>query len=224
MQGTSTQRQFGLLIAYVIPGFVALAGLAPVVPVVREWLRPTNLQGDLALGPPLYAVLAAVTLGSILSCFRWLLVDKLHSRMGVRRPQFDDRRLAESLGAMEFLVVSHFRYAEFCGNTLLALLFTYALNRLLHTSPYLGLGTDLAALVVASVLFAASRDALATYYSRAGRLVGLVAKIPYGADMYNGADHGGSSAKPKPEPKPVEEPKTPVKPQSSDPKNDKGDR
>src|SRR5258707_5032241 len=99
MEGSSsspTGKQFGLLVAYVLPGFVALAGLAPIVPGVAQWLRPaigTPSSADLGLGAPLYAVLAATAVGLTLSCFRWLLLDRVHHWTGVRRPAWDDRRL-----------------------------------------------------------------------------------------------------------------------------------
>jgi hypothetical protein len=221
MESTSSSRQFGLMIAYVLPGFIGLAGLAPIVPLFAEWLRPLN-QGDLGVGPPLYAVLAAMAIGSTLSCFRWILLDKLHQWTGVRRPNWDDRQLDQVLGGFDYLVQSHFRYYEFCGNTLLALLVAYGLNRTFHTVSFLGLGTDLAILIVLSVLFAASRDALAKYYLRTGRLVGLAADNHLGVSaMYNGNDHGGSSKKPshpKPESQPTPTPVTPEKPQPTEEK------
>src|SRR5688572_26532062 len=108
MQGTSSSRQFGLMIAYVLPGFIGLAGLAPIVPLFAEWLRPLG-QADLGIGPPLYAVLAAMAIGSILSCFRWILLDRLHQRTGLRRPDWNDRQLDQVLGGFDYLVQSHFR-------------------------------------------------------------------------------------------------------------------
>jgi hypothetical protein len=159
------------MIAYVLPGFIALAGVAPLFPAVARWLRPVG-QGDLGLGPPLYAVLAAMALGQVLSCFRWLLLDHLHQSTGVKRPAWDDSQLDRVLDGFDYLVQNHLRYYEFCGNTLLAVLWSYGLNRALHTLPFLGLGTDLAVVVVLLVLFVASRDALRNYYTRTSRLVG----------------------------------------------------
>jgi hypothetical protein len=138
----TTSKQFGLLIAYVLPGFIALAGLSPLFPAVGRWLRPVG-QADLGLGAPLYAVLAATTIGLLLSCFRWLLVDHLHQWMGVQRPTWDDRQLQNVLGGFDYVVQNHYRYYEFTANTLLALVFAYGLNRFLGTLPFLGTGTDL---------------------------------------------------------------------------------
>jgi hypothetical protein len=167
--------QFGLMVAYVLPGFIGLAGMAPLFPSVARWLRPVG-QGDLGLGPPLYAVLAATAMGLILSCFRWLSIDQLHRWMGVTPPAWDDRQLAEVLDGFDYLVQNHFRYYEFCGNTLVAALVGYTINRWMGTLPFLGPATDLGMWVLVIVLFTASRDALAKYYARTGRLIGRIAE------------------------------------------------
>lgn len=210
MDGVSSSRQFGLFIAYVLPGFIALAGLAPVFPLVARWLHPF----DSGLGPPLYALLAATAIGLLLSCFRWLVIDHVHLLMGLERPDWNDGLLDERLSGFDYLVQGHFRYYEFAGNTLLAILFAYTLNRLAGTWPFLGIGTDLGMVVLVSVLFAASRDAMAKYYTRTGRLVGLVAeKASEGNAMYNGNDHGTGTAPSQPQPKPQEPKSSPAKPQ-----------
>ncbi len=175
MQGTSSNGQFGLIIAYVLPGFIGLAGLTPLFPAVAQWLRPVS-QNDLGLAPPLYAVLGATAVGLILSCFRWFLIDRIHRWTGVKRPVWDDAQLGHVLGGFDYLVQNHFRYYEFCGNTLLAVLLAYAVNRALGTLPFLGFTTDAVVAVVLLVLFVASRDALEKYYLRTGRLIGLSAE------------------------------------------------
>jgi hypothetical protein len=134
-------------------------------------LQPVD-QGDLGIGPPFYAFMAATALGLILSCFRWVLLDHVHAWTGIKRPVWDDRQLHDLLGGFDYLVQNHFRYYEFFGNALIAGLFSYALNRAFGTLPYLGPGTDLGMVVLTLVLFAASRDALAKYFSRTSRLIG----------------------------------------------------
>ncbi|MEI8194342.1 MAG: hypothetical protein WCI73_00375 [Phycisphaerae bacterium] len=195
-------RQFGLIVAYLLPGFVGLVGLVPLLPAIGQWLQPER-QGDLGFGPPVYALLAATAVGKIISCFRWVLVDQLHHHMGVKPPQWNDRRLDEVLGGFDYLVQNHFRYYEFAANMLIASLWAYLLNRIMQTSPILGTGTDLGMLVLTLVLFAASRDALAKYYSRTNRLLGQAAeKGSLGDIMYNGNHHAqeaGASSAPSPE-------------------------
>jgi hypothetical protein len=172
MTGSST-RQFGLIIAYLLPGFVALAGLAPLFPAVGRWLAPVSAGAvDLGLGPPLYAILGAMTLGMVISCFRFLLIDQLHGWMGVRRPTWDDSRLDEVLHAFEHLVDAHYRHYQSTANLLLAVLWAYGLNRVSGALPFLGPVTDFGAAVLVVALFVASRSALSNYYDRSRRLIG----------------------------------------------------
>src|SRR4051812_42303126 len=100
MKGTTSSGQFGLIIAYVLPGFIGLAGLTPLIPVVGQWLRPVD-QGDLGLGPPIYAILGAMAVGLVLSCFRWLLVDHVHRWTGVTAPTWNDSRLERTLNGFD---------------------------------------------------------------------------------------------------------------------------
>src|SRR4051812_19769702 len=129
-----SSRQFGVIVAYVLPGFIGLAGLAPLFPVVARWLRPVS-QGEFGLGPPLYAVMGATAVGLILSCFRWLLIESFLRWTGVTPPMWDDRQLDELLGGFDYLVQSHYRYFEFTGNTLIAMIGAYSVNRWLGTLP-----------------------------------------------------------------------------------------
>jgi hypothetical protein len=123
---------FGLIIAYLLPGFIGLVGIASVFPDVAMWLRPVN-QGAAGLGPAVYAVLAAMALGMIISCIRWLAVDHLLQWTGVTPPVWDDRALDENLAAFNYLVESHYRYYQFYSNSLVAIAWAYGVNRAMGT-------------------------------------------------------------------------------------------
>jgi hypothetical protein len=168
-----SSTQFGLIVAYLLPGFIGLLGIVPLVPAVAVWLQ-TGTSCEAGLGAPLYAVLAATTAGMILSCFRWLIVDQIHRLTGLVPPVWDDRQLEDRLTAFNYLVESHYRYYQFVSNTLVAVVWAYGINRWLGTSAVFGPLTDCAVLVLCIVLFAASRDALSKYYSRTSRLFGGV--------------------------------------------------
>ncbi len=163
-------RPFGLIIAYLLPGFVALVGIAPLVPTVAGWLKPVD-QG-VGVGPPVYALLAAIAIGMVASCFRWLLIDRIHALTGVGPPVFNARALEARPSAFTYLVENHYRYYQFYANTLVAVVFAYAIRRLLRTSSFLTFGTDLGVLILCAVLFAGSRDALTKYRNRSEQLVG----------------------------------------------------
>ena len=196
---------FGLIVAYLLPGFIGLAGLAPFIRTVSEWIRPVN-QGDASFGPTVYAVLAAMTVGMIVSCVRWLVLDHLLHWTGVSHPVWDDRQLDKNLAGFNYIVEAHYRYYQFYGNTLVAIVAAYGLNRMVGTWRFLGTGTDIGILLLCVVLFAGSRDALRKYYSRTGRLIGVIAKKGSAGDaMTNGNHHSqeaGATGSPPSETKP----------------------
>jgi hypothetical protein len=216
----ASTKNFGLVVAYLVPGFIGLAGAVPLFPVIGTWLQPVQ-QGEMGFGPPIYALIAAAAVGLIISCFRWLSVDQIHHWTGVRRPVWDDSQLERVLSSFDYLVQSHFRYYEFCGNTLIASLWAYGVNRTMKTLPTLGLGTDLGIVILSLVLFTASRDALSKYFKRTGLLVGHVAeKGQEGDPMFNGNHHeseAGAAPEKRPTPNKSEKPEaTKVKPASKE--------
>jgi hypothetical protein len=209
-------QQFGLIVAYLIPGFVALAGLAPLIPAVAQWLQPVH-DGVWGFGPPVYTLLAAITMSQILNCFRWVLLDQLHQWTGLKPASTNFGQLQNRIEGFDYLVQNHYRYYQFAGNMLLAVLWSYGVNRILRTSPSLGLGTDLGVVILVVVLFAASRDALSKYYHRTHSLLGEVAEKG-GQAMYNGVGHhegaGQANEKPSPEIKPQKKSAAAPKPSS----------
>jgi hypothetical protein len=202
-----SSRQFGLIVAFLIPGFIGLAGVAPLMPIVGEWLRPAKL-GDFGIGPTVYAIMAATGVGMIVSCMRWLVVDHALQWMGVRPSGWDFERLGSRLEAWDYLNANFYRYYQFYANTLVAVSWAYPINRFFQTSPFLGLGTDFGVVFLCVVLFLGSRDALSKYYARSGQLLGIVAEKECDA-MTNGAGHheaGGSSSGKDREAKPQRKP------------------
>lgn len=213
----TTSRHFGLIIAYLLPGFVALAGIAPLAPVVAGWLIAAQTA---SLGTPLYTVLAATAAGMVVSCFRWLIVDQIHALTGLGAPAFNARALEQRPAAFAYLVESHYRYYQHYANLLIAVVWAYSIHRGLGTSPILGIGTDISVFVLCAALFAGSRDALLKYRNRSRRLIGeTILPQTDGALMTNGIDHGHGGAskpqQPKPESKPEQTPAAPNKPQGT---------
>lgn len=214
----TSSKQFGLLVAYLLPGFIGLFGVAPFVPAVANWLQPIN-QVDFGVGPTAYAILAAIAMGMILSCFRWLLIDQLHRCTGVRRPAMDASHLETRLDAFDYVVEAHYRYYQFYANTIVAIALAYGLNRFIKPSPFLGFGTDLGVAILCTVLFVGSRDALSNYYAGTTRLVGQVAEKDSGNDMTNGRGHDSvgcaCASRSAPPVKSYDQSQAPVKPESS---------
>jgi hypothetical protein len=166
-----TRDNFGLLIAYLLPGFVALWGISEHVPAAQAWLRSTPPDAP-TVGGFLYATLASTALGLVVSAVRWAVVDRILGCFGVRQPKWDFRLFAERLAAYEVLVAYHYRYYQFYANMLIALACSYA-SRLLAVDSWDGHERWIAAGFVAieAVLLAGSWDTLRKYYARSEALL-----------------------------------------------------
>lgn len=154
---------FGLLIASVLPGFTALQGFPLVSPAAAAW--GTGGDPNPALTSFLSGTVMAVAAGLTVSTVRWLVIDTIHRKTGVRRPERDFARLERSVAAQEYLDLAHYRYYKFYSNMVVALVYAYA------TRDYALGWRGVVDLPVAVLFFVASRDTLAKFYDRTGKLL-----------------------------------------------------
>ena len=124
---------FGVFIAYLVPGIIALIGLALVIPQLRAILRTEG--GHFGIGGAIIVAILALTIGRVISIGRSALVD---ATFGVALPflncssnaQFgaipalapDYRQMIQSGRREAFMlaIANEQRPYQFCGNTLLA--------------------------------------------------------------------------------------------------------
>jgi hypothetical protein len=153
---------FGLLIAYVIPGFLALNGLPGLSGSIGTW-GIANPEMTVAgfLSETVEAVFAGLTVSSV----RWLVLDTIHHRTGIKPPLWNFAALERSTPAFDLLIQIHYRYYKFYGNSVVALLWAFA------TSGYALGWKGLLYWILASLFFLGSRDSLHKYYERAGHLL-----------------------------------------------------
>ena len=178
---TLTPRNFGLVIAYLLPGFVFLFGLSFQSPIVRGWL----VGGQSAtVGGFLYSTLGALAAGLICSTVRWLLIDALHHRTGITRPNWNYNRLQENLGAYTLLEENHYRYYQFYGNTLIAWISGYLLWKT-SVLPLKPIYEDVGLVLISVILFLGSRDTLRKYYGRVRALLEDSPTIILGSSRYH---------------------------------------
>jgi hypothetical protein len=116
---------FGLLIAYLLPGFVTLWALRPFVPAIEVWLGASTNNGPTVDGF-LYATLGSTAAGLLISAIRWAVIDHLYHVTGIPEPKWDFRRLPEALAAFESHVEDHYRYYQHYANLLVAITFAYS--------------------------------------------------------------------------------------------------
>jgi hypothetical protein len=90
-----TSTSFGLVIAYLLPGVVALFSLSFWYSSARDAFH-TFLTSKSNLGLFLFLLLGALTLGLVISTVRWLVYERLLSPLCGRRPTDDEwRRMSE---------------------------------------------------------------------------------------------------------------------------------
>lgn len=158
----SIEKNFGILIAFGLPGFLFLAGLPPEArPFTDQLCTPSSAP---TLGGFLYALPVSLGCGLILSGIRWASIDYLMHLTGLSQPKLNYSRLAPQLPAFTILVEHHYRYYQFYSNSLIAVLVLLSVNVRLRGLPSFELSFWIMALCV--VLFFASRDCLGRYYSR----------------------------------------------------------
>lgn len=182
-----------------MPGFLALVLIGQYSAAIHAWLASQPPSGP-TVGGFLYTTLASLALGLTLSTIRWLVLDRLHYRTGIRRPAWNFSRLEQHVTAFQLAVDYHYRYYQFYGNTLMVLVVSVFLP---HPIPGLLPGpTNVCRLVLATLamlFFVASRDALRNYHDRA---IALQGKGPCrkNSPMTNGSG---------PHPQPIQERKKP---------------
>lgn len=166
-----TRGNFGLIIAYLLPGFVALWSVSFFSEAVRAWLG-TAPENAPTVGGFLYVTLASLAAGVTVSAICWAAVDTLHHLTGIRPPDWDFRTLHEKFDAFEGLVENHYRYYQFYANMLVSLILLYLAARFGGRVEPLPIGwIDAGLVVLCGVLLAGSRDALRKYYRRVEALL-----------------------------------------------------
>lgn len=154
---------FGLVIAYILPGFTALNGFPLVSASGTAW--GTGGDPNPSLTAFLSGTVMALAAGLTVSAVRWLVIDRIHHWTGLRRPARDYSLLGRSVEAVRYLDLVHYRYYKFYANTVVALLWAYATRD--HALGWTG-ATDL---LLAVLFFLASRDTLGKFYQRTTELL-----------------------------------------------------
>jgi len=169
---TLSNQNFGLIIAHLVPGFIALWGLQDVSPAVRLWLSVSASAEQLpTVGGFFYVTLASLAMGMTLSGIRWCVIDTLHHYTGKPRPKWDDTKLQDKLAAFDLLVQHHYHYYQFYANSLVALIVGYAGHRYSHGFDLFNGHLEIALIILTGVFWATSRNNLHRYYTRVTKLM-----------------------------------------------------
>jgi hypothetical protein len=155
---------FGVVIAFVLPGVVALWGIGYQVPdVVHGWFKRPEATGFL------FVVLVSLAVGVFVSGLRWLFFEKVCRSFGLEYPSTDYRRLTSTdagMRALSFTIEHTYRHYQFNANMAVALMLAYGAR--LSAGVTRSCSEEIAGLallvaVVASLL-ASARSCLGAYY------------------------------------------------------------
>lgn len=189
--------EFGLVIAYLIPGFLGLYALAGRVEAIKALVGGEQKVPQAASIIPL--ILLALAVGITINATSWALLRPLIGLSGVKRPaRLDYTKIKpEQIPLYNLIVESNFRYHQFYGNVLVAIIM---LAPVWLASPLAtNVLRNLSFFFVVVILFLAARDSLQRAYKRM-----LALQTKEKTIMTNGEPGPGDGHKPKqPPPKEI---------------------
>ena len=168
MGNYSLERNFGLVIAFLLPGFVCLAGASRFSPTIAGWMSLAPTSDPTVVGF-LYVVLASLGAGLVASAARWALIDTLHHRTGLPPPHLDFSLLQPNLDAFQMAVEHNYRHFQFYANMVVASAFFAVCDQLANGRWPVSL--LLLASILEGLLLVTSRDCLRRYYRRTEQLL-----------------------------------------------------
>lgn len=166
---------FGVIIAFVAPGFVAFWATSYHMPMATAWMTAAA-DKEQNVGVFLFVLLASLSLGLVISGVRALLIDNLLrwrflGKLVVPPLNLDWSRVNEKKLALLLTIRdNHYRYYQFYSNTLTALVL-WAFARAFAVAPRLSwqYWVLIASALVALLLSA--REALHRYVTAVGQLI-----------------------------------------------------
>ena len=168
LMSSNRERDFGLLISIVLPGFIALLGFAQTNDTIRSWIGHASSQWAPSIGGFLMITVASVFAGMSISTIRWATVDLIHSWTGIRQPAWKLANLKDREQAFEIFVNIHYRWYQFYANSIIAVL-VFLLGR--TTSNGLKASEWILGIALMVLFFFGSRDTLRKYYDRVESLL-----------------------------------------------------
>ena len=120
----SQKKNFGVIIAFLFPGFLLLWGLSYSRPELGNWLLNMGNKDAPVIGSFLYATIASLALGLLVSAIRQAIFDKfLYTVTRLKHPTIKSVNLKkkETLDAFKEVIENHYRYYQYYANSLIAI-------------------------------------------------------------------------------------------------------
>ncbi len=168
-----TSKNFGLVIAFLVPGFIGLWALSYFDPTAAKWLG-TAAEKETTVGGFLFVVVASLGIGVFLSGARYFVFDKFLLKDLGGRPDVEDANRKEAEASYQSLKADYYQFYQFYANTAVALVLAFGAWWVTKKPPagdvvLLGVVTA----VVEVILYLSARDSLTKYHRHTIRLLGL---------------------------------------------------
>ena len=161
-----TNKNFGVLIAFLLPGFVTVLGLGCVSDVVATWVHAGGSNAP-SVGGFLYLTLASLLAGLTVSTIRWAVIDTIHHWSGIPRPSWDFNRLKHNVDLYHLLNENHYRFYQFYSNMIVALCVVLVARRWPQCATTTAVGSiDVGCVLLILVFTLGSRDTFRKFHLR----------------------------------------------------------
>ena len=121
-----TEKNFGVIIAFWLPGFLFLWGLSFSLPSVASWLATSTASGGAKVGEFLFATVASLAVGLVINAIRWAFVQELllYGLTRLRRANINYGSLTNKdvLSAFNGAIENNYRYYQYYSNAFVAII------------------------------------------------------------------------------------------------------
>ena len=168
-----TSKSFGLVIAFLVPGFLGLWALSYFDSTAAKWLG-TAAEKETTVGGFLFVLVASIGIGVFLSGARYFVFDKFLLKDLGGPPDLDDAKRKELEASYQSIKADYYQFYQFYANTAVAVVLVFCAWWATKKPPSGEVAVIAGvALVVEVVLYLSARDSLNKYHRRTKKLLGL---------------------------------------------------
>jgi hypothetical protein len=167
-----TEKNFGLIIAFLLPGFIFLWGISFSRSLGLSLASPTK-DSEPTIAGFFTISLASLAVGMLISAVRFVVVDCFLFRPLLKRSpkiHFSKLRDKDALELFLAVVENHYRYFQYYSNTLVAVVGAFVAY-LFWGASRATCGLWIGVLLLFAILLFASYDCLRKYNERAAEIV-----------------------------------------------------
>jgi hypothetical protein len=166
-----SEKNFGVIIAFWLPGFLLLWGVSYSFPSIATWLVSSSGNDGPTVGGFLYVSLASLAVGLIINATRWAFVQEILLYRLTRLPkaQINLGSLTDKdvLAAFNGVIENNYRYYQYYSNALVAIALSLACYLTYGDGARKSVAACVLGGVAAAILFVACRNELAAFNKRA---------------------------------------------------------